>query len=99
ISDTQGTGCVLSFTLNTDGGISAVSIDKAGQNYVAPTISVRKFSVLVKNDETVGGLWSVFAWTGTEWQRSKTQSYDVNLYWKYIDWYKSFSKNNKSFFK
>ena len=89
ISDTQGTGCVLSFTLNTEGGISAVSIDKAGQNYVAPTINVRRFSVLVKNDETVGGLWSVFAWTGTEWQRSKTQSYDVNLYWKYIDWYKT----------
>ena len=31
----------------------------------------------------------MFAWTGTEWQRSKTQSYDVNLYWKYIDWYKT----------
>ena len=28
----------------------------------------------------------------TEWQRSKTQSYDVNLYWKYIDWYKKFWK-------
>ena len=45
--------------------------------------------MLVKNDETVGGLWSVFAWTGSIWERTKTQSYDVNLYWKYIDWYKT----------
>ena len=89
ISDTQGTGCELGITLNTEGAISSVTILKAGQNYVAPTISIRQFSVLVKNDETVSGLWSIFSWTGSEWQRTKTQSYDVNLYWQYIDWYKT----------
>ena len=89
ISDTQGSDCELSITLNSDGGISDVAIVKAGQNYSSPTISVRRFSVLVKNDETVGGLWSVFAWTGSIWERTKTQSFDVNLYWQYIDWYKT----------
>ena len=45
--------------------------------------------MLVKNDETVGGKWAIFSWTGNEWQRTNTQSFDVNAYWQYIDWYKT----------
>ena len=90
ISDTQGSGCDLSFTLDTNGSISSVNIDKSGQNYTANvSIEIRKFSVLVKNDETVGGKWAIFSWTGNEWQRTNTQSFDVNAYWQYIDWYKT----------
>ena len=78
ISDTQGSGCDLSFTLDTNGSISSVNIDKSGQNYTANvSIEIRKFSVLVKNDETVGGNANIFP-TGNEWQRTNTQSFDVN---------------------
>lgn len=87
ISDTQGTGCELEFILNTSGEISAVNIAKPGTNYISPSITVRKFSVLVKADETVGGKWAIFAWDGNEWTRTKTQSFDVNQYWSYVDWY------------
>ena len=88
ISDTQGTGCELKFTLDANGAISDVEIVSAGQNYTNNvSILIRKFSVLVQNDETVGGKWAIFEWIGTEWQRTLTQAYDVNAYWKYIDWY------------
>jgi hypothetical protein len=87
IKDSTGTGAVLDFVLATDGSIASVDIINGGTNYVSPTIEVRKFSVLVKTDETVGGKWAVFSWDGTEWLRTLTQAYDVNAYWQYIDWY------------
>ena len=87
IKDQNGSGCELQFVLDTAGSISNVNIINGGTNYLAPTIEVRKFSVLVKTDETVGGKWAVFAWDGTEWLRTLTQAYDVNAYWKYVDWY------------
>ena len=89
IKDTTGSGAVLEFVLDNNGSITSVNIVNAGTNYVAPTISVRRFSVLVKADETVGGKWAVFAWDGTEWFRTLTQAYDVNAYWSYIDWYET----------
>ena len=89
IKDTTGKDAELSFVLATDGSISSVNIVNGGTNYVSPTIEVRKFSVLVKTDETVGGKWAVFAWDGSEWLRTLTQAYDVNAYWQYIDWYET----------
>ena len=89
VTDTTGTGAELRFVLGADGSIASVNIINGGTNYVAPTIEVRKFSVLVKTDETVGGKWAVFAWDGTEWLRTLTQAYDVNAYWQYIDWYET----------
>ena len=89
IKDTTGKDAELSFVLATDGSISSVNIVNGGTNYVSPTIEVRKFSVLAKTDETVGGKWAVFAWDGSEWLRTLTQAYDVNAYWQYIDWYET----------
>ena len=89
IKDTTGSGAVLEFVLDNNGSITSVNIENAGTNYVAPTINVRRFSVLVKADETVGGKWAVFSWDGTEWFRTLTQAYDVNAYWNYIDWYET----------
>ena len=87
IKDTTGSGAELQLVLDSAGSVTSVNILNAGVNYIAPTIEVRKFSVLVKTDETVGGKWAVFAWDGTEWLRTLTQAYDVNAYWQYIDWY------------
>lgn len=88
IVDTEGTGAELEFTLDANGAISNVDIVNGGRDYTTSlTINVRKFAVLVKTDESIGGKWSVYQWDGTEYIRTLTQSYDINLYWKYIDWY------------
>ena len=88
ITDSLGTDAELSFELNNNGGIESVTIINSGQNYTSGArISVRNFAVLVKSDETINGKWSVFQYTNNDWQRTLTQSYDVNLYWKYKDWY------------
>ena len=88
ISDSLGTDGELQFELDNNGGISNVIIINGGQNYTSTSqISVRRFSVLVKSDESINGKWSVFQYINGEWQRTLTQSYDVNLYWKYKDWY------------
>ena len=90
ITDTEGSGAVLEFTLDANGAISAVNIVNGGRDYTSNVlITVRKFAVLVKSDETIGSKWSIYQWNGTEQLRTLTQSYDVNLYWNYIDWYLS----------
>ena len=88
IIDKEGSGAELEFTLNSNGAISAVNIINGGANYTRNlSITVRRFAVLVKNDETIGGKWSVYQWNGSTYLRTLTQSYDVNLYWNYKDWY------------
>ena len=88
IKDSQGSDGILKINLDDNGKISSVDIINPGRNYTNnTTIEIRKFSVLVKNDETIGGKWSVFQWNGIEYVRTLTQSYDVSLYWQYIDWY------------
>ena len=88
INDSEGSGAELEFTLDANGKISNVDIINGGRDYTNNlSINVRKFSVLVKSDETIGGKWSVYQWDGTEYLRTLTQSYDINLYWQYVDWY------------
>jgi hypothetical protein len=88
ITDTGGSGCVLEFTLDANGAISDVTIVNGGRDYTSSVaVTIRKFAVLVKSDETIGGKWSVYQWDGTEYLRTLTQSYDINLYWNYVDWY------------
>ena len=43
---------------------------------------------LVKADETANGYWAIYQWDGTEWSRTKLQTYNTSTYWNYIDWYK-----------
>ena len=88
ITDLEGSGAELEFILDANGSISSVNIINGGRDYTSNlTINVRSFSVLVKSDESIGGKWSVYQWNGTEYLRTLTQSYDINLYWQYIDWY------------
>ena len=42
---------------------------------------------LVKADETSNGFWAIYTWDGTEFSRTKLQSYNTSKYWSYIDWY------------
>ena len=80
----------LEFAINNLGVITNVNIVNGGQNYKdSTTIEIRKFSVLVNNDETIQGKWSIYErLTGTNsWSRIRSQAYNTNLYWEYIDWY------------
>ena len=42
---------------------------------------------LVKADETANNYWAIYQWTGTEWSRTKLQTYNTSAYWSYVDWY------------
>jgi hypothetical protein len=44
---------------------------------------------LVKVDETANGYWAIYQWDGTEWSRTKLQTYNTGAYWSYTDWYKT----------
>ena len=42
---------------------------------------------LVKADETANGFWAIYTWDGTEFTRTKIQTYNTSKYWEYVDWY------------
>jgi len=44
---------------------------------------------LVKADETANNYWAIYQWDGTEWTRTKLQTYNTSVYWSYTDWYKT----------
>jgi hypothetical protein len=44
---------------------------------------------LVKADETANNFWAIYTWDGTEWSRTKLQTYNTSAYWSYTDWYKT----------
>jgi hypothetical protein len=43
---------------------------------------------LVKADENANNYWAIYQWDGTEWSRTRIQTYNTSNYWSYIDWYK-----------
>ena len=42
---------------------------------------------LVKADETANNFWAIYQWDGTEFTRTKIQTYNTSRYWSYVDWY------------
>jgi hypothetical protein len=87
----SGTGAEITLTIDTLGKVNSAVIKYAGKEYSPDaTIDVRKFSALVKADETVDNKWSIFSYNTTTllWDRTSSQSYNVKNYWNYIDWYK-----------
>ena len=42
---------------------------------------------LVKADETANGYWAIYTWDGTEFSRTRLQTYNTSSYWSYTDWY------------
>tara|TARA_B110000438_G_scaffold152328_1_gene146372 strand:- start:51303 stop:66020 length:14718 start_codon:yes stop_codon:yes gene_type:complete len=87
----SGTGAEITLTIDTLGKVNSAVIKYAGKEYSPDaTIDVRKFSALVKADETVDNKWSIFSYNTTTllWDRTSSQSYNVKNYWNYVDWYK-----------
>ena len=87
-----GTGAKIQTYINNLGQVIEARVIKQGKNYdSSTTLVVRRFSVLVQNDTSLGGFWSVYTWdtVSKSWFRNYAQSYDTSLYWNYIDWYAS----------
>ena len=52
-------------------------------------------NILVKNDQTFSkGFWAIYNWNGSEWVRTKLQTYKTSAYYDRVDWYdESFDSN------
>ena len=57
--------------------------------YVNTTDISGTTNYLVKADETANNYWAIYTWDGTEWSRTKIQTYNTSAYWRYTDWYKT----------
>jgi hypothetical protein len=45
-------------------------------------------NVLVENDEqNSNGFWAIYQWNGTEFNRTRVQTYKTSTYYRFIDWY------------
>ena len=84
----KGTGAVIGVTINTKGEIASATVLKQGTGYTQTTTAeIRNYSVLVSSDSTLGGKWAVYEYNGNDWNKTLTQSINVQLYWEYADWY------------
>ena len=86
----NGTGAVITLTIDTLGKVNSAIVKYAGKDYPdSATIEVRKFSTLVKADESIQNKWAVYGYNTTtkSWERTASQSYNVLEFWDYADWY------------
>ena len=85
----NGTGAEIRLSLDSQGRVSSATVVSSGQGYTFAVISVRKFSVLVKQDESVNNYWAIYSWDNVQkiFTKSKIQGYDTRRYWKYADWF------------
>ena len=85
-----GKGAFLRTVLDEFGRVVGVTILESGEGYTSTTkLNVRPYSVLVLNDTSSFDKWSIYSWNIKikEWDKIRTQGYDVSLFWDYIDWY------------
>ena len=85
----QGTGASLKTIVNRFGEVIKLLVEDTGEGYSdSTTVSVRPFTVLVSSD-TETNAWALYSFdtTSAQWSKARVQSYNVNDYWKYIDWY------------
>ena len=85
-----GQGAEIEININNFGEVTSVRVISRGFGYSDNTvIEVRRFSVLVANDETSQGKWTIYTWNpqSRSWDRTAVQAYDVTAFWDYVDWY------------
>jgi ribosomal protein S17E len=86
----SGKHALLKTTIDVFGKVVSVDIENPGYGYNNSTyIEVRPYSVLINNDSDSLEKWAIYHWNTKKnlWDKVRTQSFDVNLYWDYIDWY------------
>ena len=99
-SKKQGRNARLRTVINVEGQVIDVKVLNPGEGYLdnlspydiltANTIlSVRPYTVLVNSDANIFDKWSTYQWDAAslKWERTRGQSFDVNRYWNYTDWY------------
>jgi hypothetical protein len=89
-----GVGAVIKTIIDSQGKIIGTNIVNNGEGYNddSTILSLRGYSVLVLSDSTSSNAWSIYTWDaiGKIWSKTKSQSYDVRKFWKYIDWYATY---------
>jgi hypothetical protein len=88
----SGKNAALRTQINEQGQVIGVVIVNQGEGYLGnTTLSVRPFTVLVRSDSNSFNKWSTYVWNSVDlsWDRVQGQSFDVTLYWNYIDWYQT----------
>ena len=88
----RGQDAIIEFDLNSVGSLIRAHVINGGKNYHdGAEIELRRFTALVRNDETIEGKWALYERdrNADSWRRIQSQGYDVRLYWDYIDWYKA----------
>ena len=86
----NGQGAELIITIDTLGKISTVTVKHSGREYSLNTeLTVRKYSTLIKADESIGDKWSIHAYNSVSelWERTDSQAFNVPAYWHYANWY------------
>ena len=86
----NGQDAVIETTINNQGSITEVSVINGGKYYDNNTrLTVRKYTVLVEADETLADRWALYErdTVNSTWIRVGSQSYNVDNYWSYADWY------------
>jgi hypothetical protein len=76
-------------TINEFGSITEISIINPGKNYTSNIeLVVRPYTAVVQTDSNSTGKWAIYEWNdlGKLWIKTRTQSYNTPVYWKYIDW-------------
>lgn len=88
ITSANGKNAYLKTSIDSVGKVVGVTVVTQGFDYDSNTqLSIRDFSVLVENDDTVGGRWAIYSYQNKEWVRTNNQNYDTTKYWDYADWY------------
>lgn len=93
-----GSGASAEITLDNQGRVNSVKVITRGKKYESAIVQIRPYTILVKNDETINGFWSLYSWDQIRRQfyRTGTQGYDVRKYWEYINWWKEgFGENSR----
>jgi hypothetical protein len=92
-----GTNAELTSVLNGAGQIVSVTVNNSGSNYTASTaINVRRFAILVTADATLFGRWAVYERENSKWNRIRSQSFNVQTFWNYVNWYETgYSANSE----
>ena len=88
----SGTGASITLTINSAGEITGAVVSSGGKGYTDATIlTVRPFSVLVHQDSNANKNWSIYGYDPIKksWNRTRTQNFDVRLFWSKVDWYGS----------
>jgi hypothetical protein len=85
----DGNGAKAELTLDNQGRVSSVTVVARGKKYSSIIAKVRNFAVLVVNDSTIGGFWSIYGWDNIRqvFFRSQSQAFDTTKYWSYVDWW------------